>query len=64
VEGVPLAFRRRFWRDDDFRAQSLFCHRQLAVALRDGEVAMARAVMDMHIQGAMVYLRGMRDLPN
>lgn len=61
VEGVPLTFRSRFWRDADFRAQSLFCHRQLATALRDGEVQMARAVMNMHIQGAMVFLRTLRE---
>ncbi|TQJ29914.1 GntR family transcriptional regulator [Microbacterium sp. SLBN-146] len=61
VEGVPLAFRRRFWNDADFRRQSLFCHRELAAALRGGEVEMARAVMDMHIQGALVFLRTLRD---
>jgi DNA-binding GntR family transcriptional regulator len=60
VEGVPLTFRSRFWRDHDFRCQSLFCHRELAIALRDGEAQMARAVMDMHIQGAMVFLRTLR----
>lgn len=60
VEGVPLTFRSQFWRDQEFRRQSLFCHRQLTVALRDGEVQMARAVMAMHIQGAMVFLRTLR----
>lgn len=61
VEGVPLEFRRRFWQDAEFRRQSLFCHRELATAFRDGEVQMARAVMDMHIQGALVFLRTLRD---
>ncbi|WJL96775.1 GntR family transcriptional regulator [Microbacterium sp. ET2] len=61
VEGVPLAFRRRFWSDAEFRRQSLFCHRELATAMRDGEIEMARAVMDMHIQGALVFLRTLRE---
>lgn len=61
AEGVPLSFRRRFWRDEMFRAQSLFCHRELARALRSGESDMAESIMAMHIQGAIVYLQTMRD---
>jgi DNA-binding GntR family transcriptional regulator len=56
VAGIPHAFRAAFWADDDQRAQSLFCHRELTNALRLGRPELAEVVMRMHILGARDFL--------
>ena len=43
-------------RDDAQRTQSLFCHRELARALRTRNAGLAEAVMRMHILGAKEFL--------
>jgi len=56
VSGIPRAFRAVFWRDDDQRSQSLFCHRELVKACRARRSELAEAVMRMHILGATEFL--------
>jgi DNA-binding GntR family transcriptional regulator len=56
VSGIPRALRASFWRDRDQRAQSLFCHRELAAAIGAGRPGMAETVMRMHIDGAAAFL--------
>jgi DNA-binding GntR family transcriptional regulator len=56
VSGIPRAFRAVFWRDDDQRRQSLFCHRELVTACRARQPELAEAVMRMHIVGATEFL--------
>ena len=56
VAGIPREFRSAFWADDDQRAQSLFCHRELVSALEAKQTEMAEAVMRMHILGARDFL--------
>jgi DNA-binding FadR family transcriptional regulator len=54
--GIPRTFRASFWRDDDQRAQSLFCHHELVSACHARRSDMAETVMRLHIQGACVFL--------
>jgi DNA-binding GntR family transcriptional regulator len=56
VSGIPRSFRAAFWRDDDQRAQSLFCHRELLAAIGQQRPELAETVMRMHIQGAGAFL--------
>jgi DNA-binding GntR family transcriptional regulator len=56
VGGIPRSFRASFWRDDDQRAQSLSCHRELVAAIGRGRSELAATVMRMHIQGAGAFL--------
>jgi DNA-binding GntR family transcriptional regulator len=56
VAGIPHAFRAAFWADDDQRAQSLFCHRELTRALEQRRPELAEVVMRMHILGARDFL--------
>jgi DNA-binding GntR family transcriptional regulator len=56
VAGIPRAFRTAFWANDQQRAQSLFCHRELVAALEGGRPELAEAVMRMHILGAREFL--------
>ncbi len=54
--GIPRVFRATFWRDDDQRVQSQFCHDQLVLAFVAGNADLAETVMRLHIQGACVFL--------
>ncbi len=56
VEGMPVGFRTRFWRDDALRADSLMCHRALVSAMRAGNGDFAEASMRMHHLAAMVLV--------
>ncbi len=56
VSGIPRSFRALFWHDDDQRAQSLSCHRELVAAIGHGRSELAATVMRMHIQGAGAFL--------
>lgn len=56
VAGIPREFRTAFWASDEQRAQSLFCHRELVVALAARQAELAEAVMRMHILGARDFL--------
>lgn len=56
VSGIPRSFRASFWRDDDQRAQSLSCHRELLAAIGHQRPELAETVMRMHIQGAGAFL--------
>ena len=56
VAGIPREFQTAFWANDDQRAQSLFCHRELVSALEVGQAELAEAVMRMHILGARDFL--------
>jgi DNA-binding GntR family transcriptional regulator len=56
VSGIPRSFRASFWRDDDQRAQSLACHRELLAAIGHRRAELAETVMRMHIQGAGAFL--------
>lgn len=56
VGGIPTAFRSVFWRTADQRDVSLFCHRQLVLALSGGQPELAEAVMKMHVLAAKEYL--------
>jgi DNA-binding GntR family transcriptional regulator len=56
VAGIPRAFRAAFWANDQQRAQSLFCHRELVAALEGRRPELAEAVMRMHILGAREFL--------
>lgn len=47
--GIPRAFRTAFWRDDDHRAFSQTCHRELVSALGARSSERAEAVMRVHI---------------
>jgi DNA-binding GntR family transcriptional regulator len=47
--GIPRAFRTAFWRDDDHRAFSQTCHRELVSALGARSCERAEAVMRVHI---------------
>lgn len=47
--GIPRAFRTAFWRDDEHRAFSQMCHRELVSALDARSPERAAAVMRMHI---------------
>ena len=47
--GIPRAFRTAFWRDDEHRAFSQMCHRELVSALEARSPGRASAVMRMHI---------------
>jgi DNA-binding GntR family transcriptional regulator len=59
--GIPHVFRANFWRDDDQRTQSLFCHRELASALSMRRADLAETLMRMHIQGAGAFLSEVMD---
>jgi DNA-binding GntR family transcriptional regulator len=59
--GIPRSFRASFWRDDDQRAQSLFCHHELVTAMRARRSDLAETVMRLHIQGACVFLMEVLD---
>ena len=56
VAGIPREFRTAFWANDEQRAQSLFCHRELVAALDAKQPELAEAVMRMHILGARDFL--------
>jgi DNA-binding GntR family transcriptional regulator len=56
VAGIPWSFRASFWANDEQRAQSLFCHRELVGALERGRSDLAEAVMRMHMLGAHQFL--------
>jgi DNA-binding GntR family transcriptional regulator len=56
VSGIPRSFRASFWRDDEQRAQSLSCHRELLAAIGRQRPELAETVMRMHIQGAGAFL--------
>jgi DNA-binding GntR family transcriptional regulator len=47
--GIPRTFRAAFWRDDEHRAFSQTCHRELVSALAARSAERAEAVMRMHI---------------
>jgi DNA-binding GntR family transcriptional regulator len=47
--GIPRTFRTSFWRDDQHRAFSQTCHRELVSALAARSAERAEAVMRMHI---------------
>ena len=47
--GIPRSFRTAFWRDEDHRAFSQTCHRELVSALVERSPERAEAVMRMHI---------------
>jgi len=61
VAGIPRAFRAAFWHDDAQRAQSLFCHRQIVHALEHRQPRLAEAAMQMHIVGAVEFLKEVID---
>lgn len=61
LSGIPRVFRRGFWCDDEQRAQSLFCHRELVAALSAGRADLAETVMRLHIQGAAAFLMEVMD---
>lgn len=56
VAGIPREFRTAFWANEEQRAQSLFCHRELVSALEAKQPDLAEAVMRMHILGARDFL--------
>ncbi len=56
VAGIPREFRSLFWANDDQRAQSLFCHRELVSALDAKQPELAEAVMRMHILGGRDFI--------
>jgi DNA-binding GntR family transcriptional regulator len=56
VSGIPRSFRALFWRNDNQRAQSLACHRELVAAIGHERSELAETVMRMHIQGAGAFL--------
>jgi DNA-binding GntR family transcriptional regulator len=47
--GIPRTFRSAFWRDDEHRAFSQACHRELVSALSARSAERAEAVMRTHI---------------
>jgi len=53
VEGIPVSFRTRFWRDAPTRTQSLHCHRSVLDALRAGDGDLAWSAMRTHQLAAM-----------
>ncbi|MET0928088.1 MAG: GntR family transcriptional regulator [Aeromicrobium sp.] len=57
VEGMPIGFRTRFWRDDALRADSLMCHRALVSAMRARDGDYAETSMRLHHLAAMVLVR-------
>ncbi len=61
VAGIPRAFRAAFWHDDAQRTQSLFCHRQIVHALERRQPRLAEAAMEMHIVGAVEFLKEVID---
>jgi DNA-binding GntR family transcriptional regulator len=61
VAGIPRAFRAAFWHNDAQRAQSLFCHRQIVHALEHRQPRLAEAAMQMHIVGAVEFLKEVID---
>ena len=61
VAGIPRAFRAAFWHDDAQREQSLFCHRQIVHALGHRQPRLAEAAMQMHIVGAVEFLKEVID---
>lgn len=61
VADIPRAFRRAFWATDEQREHSLFCHRQLVVALRARDADLAEAVMRMHLLSARRFIEDMSD---
>jgi DNA-binding GntR family transcriptional regulator len=56
VAGIPREFRTAFWANDEQRAQSLFCHRELVAALDAKQPELAEAVMRMHVLGGRDFL--------
>jgi DNA-binding GntR family transcriptional regulator len=56
VAGIPWSFRASFWANEQQRAQSLFCHRELVASLEGGRPELAEAVMRMHMLGALEFL--------
>jgi DNA-binding GntR family transcriptional regulator len=56
VAGIPREFRTVFWANDEQRAQSLFCHRELVSALGAKQPELAEAVMRMHILGGRDFI--------
>jgi DNA-binding GntR family transcriptional regulator len=64
ASGIPRVFRAVFWRDDEQRHQSLFCHRELVNACRARRPGLAEAVMRMHILGATEFLKEVIDAPS
>jgi DNA-binding GntR family transcriptional regulator len=61
VAGIPRPFRAAFWHDDAQREQSLFCHRQIVHALERRQPRLAEAAMEMHIVGAVEFLKEVID---
>jgi DNA-binding GntR family transcriptional regulator len=61
VAGIPRAFRAAFWHDDAQREQSLFCHRQIVHALDRRQPRLAETAMQMHIVGAVEFLKEVID---
>lgn len=61
VEGMPVGFRTRFWRDDALRADSLMCHRALVSAMRARNGDFAETSMRMHHLAAMVLVNDQHD---
>jgi DNA-binding GntR family transcriptional regulator len=56
VAGIPREFRTAFWANEEQRAQSLFCHRELVSALGARQSELAEAVMRMHVLGGRDFL--------
>jgi DNA-binding GntR family transcriptional regulator len=56
VAGIPRVFRSTFWRTDEQRSRSLYCHREILYALEHHRPETARAAMRLHMQQALEFL--------